>query len=57
MIWSDGVDDYKENKLIIDSVTGKKVHHITLKDVPTDSTKSYHDMAYDVLSNKGIVNI
>jgi hypothetical protein len=57
MIWSDGVDDYKENKLIIDSVTGKKVHHITLKDVPTDSTKSYHDMAYDVLSNKGKVDI
>jgi hypothetical protein len=55
--WYDGVDDYKENKLIIDSVTGKKVHHITLKDVPTDSTKSYHDMAYDVLSNKGKVDI
>jgi hypothetical protein len=57
LIWFDGVDDYKENKLIIDSVTGKKVHHITLKDVPADSTKSYLDMAHDVLSNKGKVDI
>jgi hypothetical protein len=57
LIWSDGVDDYKENKLIIDSVTGKKVHHITLKDVPTDNTKSYLDMTYDVLSNKGKIDV
>lgn len=57
LIWFDGVDDYKENKLIIDSVTGKKVHHITLKDVPADNTKSYLDMAHDILSNKGKVDI
>jgi hypothetical protein len=55
--WNDGIYDYKENKIIIDPLTGKKVHHITLSDVPSDLSKSYHDMAYDILSVNSKVDI
>jgi hypothetical protein len=57
VIWTDGVDNYKENKIITDPITNKKVHHIILKDVPTDNTKSYLDMSHSILANKGKLNV
>lgn len=57
IIWTDGVDDYKENKIIIDPITNRRSHEITFKDVQVDDSKSYLDMTYDILSNKGKLDI
>lgn len=57
VIWLDGVDNYKENKIVVDPVTNRRSHYITLKDVDTDPSKSYLDMTNDILANKGKVDI
>lgn len=57
VIWLDGVDNYKENKIVVDPVTNRRSHHITLKDVHTDHNKSYLDMTNDILSKKGKLDI
>lgn len=56
IIWHDGVDNYKENRLIIDSDTGLKKHHLILHDVPTQDLP-YIQLAEKILKGKGKVDV
>jgi hypothetical protein len=55
--WNDGLDSYKENKLVTDG-NGIKTHYLTLKEHSTvDLDRPYLDIAYDILKNQNKIDI
>lgn len=55
--WNDGLNSYKQHKLIVDPHSTRKTHWLTLRDVPVDIDRPYLDIAYDILKNKNKIDI
>ena len=57
IVWYEGLNCYKEHKLIVDPQSDKKTHCLTLRDVPVNINRPYLDIAYDALGNKNKIDI